>query len=76
MTLATGREFGDVTPMRGVIHGGASHSLTVGVTVEPVAGDPAYGERLLPGQTQTQTQTQSQSQSQSQSLDATLNIAN
>lgn len=35
VTLATGRDFGDVSPVRGVIHGGASHTLTVGVTVEP-----------------------------------------
>jgi transglutaminase-like putative cysteine protease len=36
VTLATGRDFGDVSPVRGVIHGGASHTLTVGVTVEPL----------------------------------------
>ncbi|MDO9165635.1 MAG: transglutaminase family protein [Rhodoferax sp.] len=34
VTLATGRDFIDVSPIRGVIHGGASHTLTVGVTVE------------------------------------------
>ncbi len=33
--LAIGRDFGDVSPLRGVIHGGASHTLTVAVTVEP-----------------------------------------
>lgn len=36
VTLAHGRDFSDVSPMRGVIHGGAHHSLHVGVTVEPV----------------------------------------
>lgn len=36
VTLAIGRDFSDVSPLRGVIHGGASHLLTVGVTVEPV----------------------------------------
>lgn len=36
VTLAVGRDFSDVSPMRGVIHGGASHTLSVGVTVEPV----------------------------------------
>lgn len=36
VTLATGRDFSDVSPIRGVIHGGASHTLFVGVTVEPV----------------------------------------
>jgi transglutaminase-like putative cysteine protease len=36
VTLALGRDFGDVSPVRGVIHGGASHTLEVGVTVMPV----------------------------------------
>ncbi|MDB5859823.1 MAG: hypothetical protein JWQ76_3512 [Ramlibacter sp.] len=35
VTLATGRDFSDVSPMRGVIHGGAKHSLRVAVTVTP-----------------------------------------
>jgi transglutaminase-like putative cysteine protease len=64
VTVASGRDFGDVSPLRGVIHGGASHTLTVGVTVAPV-GENAEPEIAL-RQTQTQTQTQSQSQSQSQ----------
>ncbi len=37
VTLATGRDFLDVSPMRGVIRGGARHRLEVAVTVEPVA---------------------------------------
>jgi transglutaminase-like putative cysteine protease len=36
VTLATGRDYSDVSPIRGVIHGGARHTLTVAVTVEPV----------------------------------------
>lgn len=40
VTVATGRDFGDVSPVRGVIHGGASHRLSVGVTVRCV-GDNA-----------------------------------
>ncbi len=60
VTVATGRDFGDVSPVRGVIHGGASHQLSVGVTVRYVGDHP----------TQSQTQTQSQSQSQSQSQTA------
>ena len=36
ITVATGRDFGDVSPLRGVIQGGAQHSLTVGVTVRPL----------------------------------------
>ncbi len=35
VTLATGRDFLDVSPMRGVIHGGAAHVLSVAVTVRP-----------------------------------------
>lgn len=35
VTLAVGRDFGDVSPLRGVIHGGGSHQLTVKVTVAP-----------------------------------------
>lgn len=34
VTLAIGRDFSDVSPLRGVIHGGANHTLTVGVTVQ------------------------------------------
>ncbi len=39
VTLATGRDYSDVSPMRGVIHGGANHQLTVAVTVAPVEDD-------------------------------------
>ena len=35
--LAVGRDFGDVSPLRGVIQGGASHQLDVEVTVAPEA---------------------------------------
>ena len=37
--LAVGRDFGDVTPLRGVIRGGGSHTLTVGVTTRQVPED-------------------------------------
>jgi transglutaminase-like putative cysteine protease len=56
VTVATGRDFGDVSPLRGVIHGGASHVLTVGVTVQSV------GENTPSGSGQSQSQSQSQSQ--------------
>lgn len=36
VSLAVGRDFADVSPMRGVLHGGARHTLRVGVTVQPV----------------------------------------
>jgi transglutaminase-like putative cysteine protease len=40
VTLATGRDFLDVSPMRGVIRGGSRHKLRVAVTVEPVESGP------------------------------------
>jgi hypothetical protein len=43
-----GRDFGDVTPMRGVLLGGGRHDLIVGVDVTPV-------------EDQSQSQNQSQS---------------
>ncbi|MGB4115666.1 MAG: transglutaminase family protein [Polaromonas sp.] len=39
VTLATGRDFLDVSPLRGVIRGGAQHTLDVAVTVTPVDAD-------------------------------------
>ena len=38
--LAIGRDFADVSPLRGVLLGGASHTLEVGVTVEPFDLNP------------------------------------
>jgi transglutaminase-like putative cysteine protease len=35
VTLAVGRDFGDVTPLRGVIRGGAEHTMRVAVSVLP-----------------------------------------
>ena len=70
VTLATGRDFSDVSPMRGVIHGGARHILKVGVTVEPVADmtdrltTPNQTQSQGSGQGQDQRQNQAQSQSQ------------
>ena len=34
--LAVGRDFADVSPLRGVLQGGTHHTLTVSVTVEPL----------------------------------------
>lgn len=36
ITLAWGRDFSDVSPLRGVIFGGGEHELTVSVTVMPL----------------------------------------
>ncbi|HEX2545042.1 MAG TPA: transglutaminase family protein [Ramlibacter sp.] len=45
VTLAIGRDYSDVSPMRGVIHGGANHSLRVAVTVTPAeAAAPAEAD--------------------------------
>lgn len=45
VTLAVGRDFSDVSPMRGVIHGGASHQLRVAVTVAPASAAALSVER-------------------------------
>ena len=37
IAVAWGRDFGDVSPLRGVILGGAEHKLAVTVLVEPLA---------------------------------------
>jgi transglutaminase-like putative cysteine protease len=46
VTVAIGRDYGDVAPLRGVIRGGGEHEVEVAVTVQPVA-DAANGS-LLP----------------------------
>jgi transglutaminase-like putative cysteine protease len=40
VVLAYGRDFGDVSPLRGVIHAAGGHDLEVGVTVEPSKPHP------------------------------------
>ncbi len=62
VSLAVGRDFGDVSPLRGIIHGGANHVLSVGVTVEPVPPAPGMS------QSQSQSPQDAQFQSQFQSL--------
>ena len=69
VTLALGRDFSDVSPIRGVIHGGANHTLSVGVTVESVASDDQANQAT--GQTQKQEQTQLPGQHQSSGHSAT-----
>jgi transglutaminase-like putative cysteine protease len=64
VTLAIGRDFSDVSPLRGVIHGGASHTLMVGVTVEPLPDAAA----VMLSQTPNQSQGLGQAQNQCQSL--------
>ena len=38
VTVSWGRDFADVTPLKGVVRGGGQHALTVSVTVEPIEG--------------------------------------
>jgi transglutaminase-like putative cysteine protease len=45
--LAVGRDFGDVTPLRGVIRGGGRHTLTVGVRTRTLPMSSAGPEREL-----------------------------
>ncbi|WP_296507820.1 transglutaminase family protein [Rhodoferax sp.] len=80
VTVATGRDFGDVSPLRGVIHGGSRHTLSVGVTVEEIRTDNLHTgitdhndvpATAAPPPTQTQSQGQGQGMSQSQSQSQT-----
>ena len=77
ITLGWGRDFSDVTPLRGVVLGSGAQEMEVRVTVMSLDADVAIASA---GQSQTQTQTQTQSmgptdtalpsgsQSQSQSM--------
>jgi transglutaminase-like putative cysteine protease len=47
VTLAWGRDYGDVSPLRGVVLGGGGHSLRVAVSVTPVTEEEAVGEEAL-----------------------------
>ncbi len=55
VVLAIGRDYSDVSPIRGVIHGGAHHTLRVGVTVTPVAADAAAGLATIAAPTEGRT---------------------
>lgn len=47
VTLAWGRDYGDVTPLRGVLLGGAEHQLFVGVSVVPIDDHAERADDLL-----------------------------
>ncbi|HEY2254636.1 MAG TPA: hypothetical protein VGI11_03280, partial [Variovorax sp.] len=64
VTLAIGRDYSDVSPMRGVLHGGARHTLGVSVTVRPLEELREEAARIA----QSGISSQSQSQSQGPSL--------
>ena len=65
ITLGWGRDFSDVTPLRGVVLGSGAQEMEVRVTVMPLDADAAIAST---GQSQTQTQSQSQTQTQTQSM--------
>ena len=65
--LATGRDYADVSPIRGVIHGGANHRLTVAVTVTRLDAPEPAAEVFSQSQGQSQGQGQGQSQRQNPS---------
>ncbi|MDL9998898.1 transglutaminase family protein [Variovorax sp. J22P240] len=56
VTLAIGRDYSDVSPMRGVLHGGARHTLDVSVTVRPLEELREEAARIAQSQSQSQTQ--------------------
>jgi transglutaminase-like putative cysteine protease len=60
VALAIGRDYSDVSPMRGVLHGGARHTLKVGVTVQPIEELRTQAAQAAQSQSQTQSQIQSQ----------------
>ena len=51
VTLAWGRDYGDVAPLRGVIRGGTAARPQVQVTVEPVASDQRAAVMARPSST-------------------------
>ncbi|MDM0107888.1 transglutaminase family protein [Variovorax sp. J22R24] len=57
VTLAIGRDYSDVSPMRGVLHGGARHTLDVSVTVRPLEELREEAARIAQSQSQSQSQT-------------------
>ena len=67
ITLGWGRDFSDVTPLRGVVLGSGSQELEVRVTVTPLATDALQSQSQTQSQSQSQTQGQDQTQLQNQS---------
>lgn len=44
ITVSWGRDFSDVSPLKGVVLGGGSHRLSVSVDVEPLRGNASVGD--------------------------------
>jgi transglutaminase-like putative cysteine protease len=47
VTVGWGRDYGDVSPLRGLILGGRDHTLTVNVDVEPVETSDSGASKIL-----------------------------
>jgi transglutaminase-like putative cysteine protease len=58
VTLAWGRDFSDVSPIRGVIVGGGKHELSVSVDVKPLDENDSESDNSTPIQAQQQSQSQ------------------
>ncbi|MEW4455807.1 transglutaminase family protein [Bremerella sp. JC817] len=56
ITLANGRDFEDVSPIQGVVMGGGTRTMQVGVDVMPLEAKPAPPAANGPIQSQSQTQ--------------------
>ena len=71
VTVAWGRDFSDVSPLKGVVLAGGAHRVTVGVDVERRRAKPdaATPSEQADAQQQTQTGTRGLSASQSQGSD-------
>lgn len=65
VTLAIGRDYSDVSPMRGVLHGGARHTLAVSVTVRPLEELREEAARIAESHAQSQSQSQTQNKESS-----------
>jgi transglutaminase-like putative cysteine protease len=50
VSVAWGRDFGDVSPLRGVILGGGQHKLSVTVAVEPLEKEPGAAAATVSSQ--------------------------
>jgi len=66
IVMGHGRDYHDISPLKGVVRGSGQSRLSVRVDVRRAPAEEESAESSLT-QTQTQTQTQSQSQSQSSS---------
>jgi transglutaminase-like putative cysteine protease len=47
ITLAWGRDYADVTPLKGIAFGGGQHTLSVSVDVLRLEGDGGFGEEFF-----------------------------